>query len=267
MKNILLLIHDDEGQEARYQVALDVTRATGGHLICVDLTAIPEFTDDYGGTVAVMMAREMEVEAANRARMIARLEHEDVSFEWIDRTGFAAQAIRDHAGLTDLIVLSTDWAGELCPHLADVVGDALVRLGKPVLVVPAKARRLDVANRAMMAWDGSENAQAALQASVPLLSLARTVTLFHVDDGGQGLPAEAAARYLSRHGIEPVVQHEPATVDRPGNALLTEIGRGQHDWLVMGAFGHSRTIEAMFGGTTRTMLEHSPVPILMAHRR
>ena len=31
MKSILLLIHDDEGQEARYQAALDVARTVEGH--------------------------------------------------------------------------------------------------------------------------------------------------------------------------------------------------------------------------------------------
>ena len=47
MKNILLLIHGDEGQEARYQSALDVARAVGGHLTCLDLTIIPEVMGDY----------------------------------------------------------------------------------------------------------------------------------------------------------------------------------------------------------------------------
>jgi hypothetical protein len=37
MKNILLLVHDDVGQEARLQVALDVTRALTGHLESLDV--------------------------------------------------------------------------------------------------------------------------------------------------------------------------------------------------------------------------------------
>jgi hypothetical protein len=35
MKNVLLLVHDDPGQEARVQAALDVVRAIEGHLICL----------------------------------------------------------------------------------------------------------------------------------------------------------------------------------------------------------------------------------------
>ncbi len=35
--------------------------------------------------------------------------------------------------------------------------------------------------------------------------------------------------------------------------------------LVMGAFGHSRLAEALFGGVTRRMLKDSPVPIFIVH--
>ena len=41
MKNVLLLIHDDAGQEARLQAALDVTRALEGHLTCLDVAIVP----------------------------------------------------------------------------------------------------------------------------------------------------------------------------------------------------------------------------------
>ena len=41
MKNILLLVHDDAGQEARFQAALDIGRAVEGHLSCLDVTVIP----------------------------------------------------------------------------------------------------------------------------------------------------------------------------------------------------------------------------------
>jgi len=37
------------------------------------------------------------------------------------------------------------------------------------------------------------------------------------------------------------------------------------DMLVMGAYGRARWSEAMFGGATRDMLEHCPVPLFMAH--
>ena len=37
------------------------------------------------------------------------------------------------------------------------------------------------------------------------------------------------------------------------------------EMLVMGGYGHSRFREAVLGGSTRDMLEHAKVPVLMAH--
>ncbi|HMB12895.1 MAG TPA: universal stress protein, partial [Roseovarius sp.] len=37
------------------------------------------------------------------------------------------------------------------------------------------------------------------------------------------------------------------------------------DMVVMGAYGHSRFREAIFGGATRYMLEKSNLPVFMAH--
>ncbi|WP_367828626.1 universal stress protein [Ketogulonicigenium vulgare] len=37
------------------------------------------------------------------------------------------------------------------------------------------------------------------------------------------------------------------------------------DVLVMGAYGHSRLRQAVLGGTTRSMLNEMPLPVLMSH--
>jgi nucleotide-binding universal stress UspA family protein len=37
------------------------------------------------------------------------------------------------------------------------------------------------------------------------------------------------------------------------------------DMMVMGAYGHSRLREAVLGGATRQILEHTTIPVLMAH--
>ena len=37
------------------------------------------------------------------------------------------------------------------------------------------------------------------------------------------------------------------------------------DMLVLGAYGHSRARELLFGGVTRELLAASSIPLLMAH--
>ena len=35
--------------------------------------------------------------------------------------------------------------------------------------------------------------------------------------------------------------------------------------MVMGAYGHARFRELVFGGVTRGVLSHMPIPVLMSH--
>lgn len=269
MKNVLLLIHDDEGQEARFQAALDVARALNGHVTCLDLTVIPEYVDHYAaiGEAGMLLTADHDAEQRHGRRMRTRMENEDVPFDWLQQTGFLAQTIEGRARLTDLIVLSTDDAREMYPYMTHVLGDVLVHTGKPVLAMPPSVRGLDVGGSALVAWDGSQDAEAALAAALPLLQHASSATIFYVDDGSLATSAEEAACYLSRHGVRSTIRSEPVGYDQVGEWLICEAAGRGYDYIVMGGFGHARTMEAIFGGVTRKMLKDCQIPMLLVHRR
>ena len=71
--------------------------------------------------------------------------------------------------------------------------------------------------------------------------------------------------YLSRHDIHAeltTVTEDRLTVEEALEAKATEIGA---DWIVMGAYGHSRMREIWFGGVTRYLLESARIPLFFAH--
>ncbi len=47
--------------------------------------------------------------------------------------------------------------------------------------------------------------------------------------------------------------------------LVEEAAKAAADLLVMGAYGRSRMRETIFGGATRSVLNESALPLLMAH--
>lgn len=267
MKNILVLIHDDAGQEARFQVALDVTRAISGHLICLDVTLMHVMpADGMGGDGGAMMLEyERETETANKARLEERLAVEDVPWNWIDTTGFLEACVEDAASLADLIVVNRQIDAFPSPAMDRLAAGLVVKSGKPILAVPESATGLNVAGRALVAWDCSDAASAALAAAVPLLRLARAVTLFEVEDGSIKPPAEEAAAYLSRHDVHARIVRAPAGEEDASTTILAKARSGSFDYLVMGGFSHSRFVEALFGGVTRRMLIESPIPLFLAH--
>ena len=81
MKNVLLLVHDDIGQEARFRAAIDVTRALGGHLQCLDVVNLIPWPIDAaeGSEITVNFDRKME--AKNKSNLLDRLVEEKISWE------------------------------------------------------------------------------------------------------------------------------------------------------------------------------------------
>ena len=267
MKTILLLLHDDGGQEARLQAALDLTRTLEGHLVCLDVTIMPTMvvSDALGDAgFGMLLQEERQRESANREKLEARLVHEDVSWDWRDATGEVAPCLRDEAALADLIVVNRQLEACPVPDMRALAVDLVVKTHIPVLAVPEDLSRLDL-DRALIAWDGSTASAAALRAAVALLRHAERVTIIAIGDESDRLPAEAAAAYLSRYDIHAEVEHVALDGAKVGDVLFERVSSGHFGYVVMGGFGHHRVAEALFGGVTRMMLTKSPVPIFLAH--
>src|SRR5579871_1418392 len=110
MKNILLLVRDDEGQEARVRAAIDLARVTDGHLTCLDVVALPRAYVDYYRPFQdqPLLEKERERETRNAAELKARLADCGAVWDWSDATGFLIDEVCDAAKLCDIVVLSCD---------------------------------------------------------------------------------------------------------------------------------------------------------------
>jgi len=266
MKNVLLLAHDDAGQESRLQAALDVTRAIGGHLTCLDVTPLPVSLADplmvEMNTLLLEEERQREERPIDRLR--ARLEHEDVSWDIRSAVGEFAPAIEDAAALSDVIVVNRTLSALARHDLKDLADKLIVASRRPVLAVPPEARGCRVGGRAIVAWDGFPACTAALRAALPLLQQAEAVIIIEIAPQMGDSSAREAAAYLSRHGIHPLIRFERPLGRSVPDILLTEIAERNADYMVMGGYGHGRLIEKVFGGVTRELLARSPVPLFLA---
>jgi len=265
MKNILLLVHDDPGQEARLQAALDVTRAVDGHLECLEVRELPMLAmGSYAGGAEAMALVEIErAQHELRAALERRLQDEDVPWSFSHSFDKPADALARGADLADLIVVSArleegEAASEVRPQALPLGA------GRPLLAVPPAARGLALDKPALVAWDGPGPSVEAGRAAVPLLHHAAGVVVLAVDPSPAAMPPEDIATYLSRHGIVPelVERRSEGTIAAVLRDHVRAIDAGL---LVMGAYGTGRLAQAIFGGVTHTMLRTSPVPLLLAH--
>lgn len=266
MKNILLLVHDDDGQEARLQTALDLTRALDGHLTCIDVTPSPVVTGDlYAGFgEAVMLTDERESEAKNKAALTERLSHEDVRWDWNDATGDIASCVLDAAMLADLIVLNRALGAYPLPDMRTIASRIIMHARKPIVAVPEDLTGFNARGRALVAWDGQASAADTMRACVPLLRLASDVHIFMARDGAENTEPTEAAEYLSRHGIHASVRIVDDGLHAADALIAEEAALHNADYVLMGAYSHGRLMEA-FGGVTKRILHKSKLPLVLGH--
>lgn len=271
MKTILLHIRADNGMESRLQAAFDLSRATGAHISCLQIAPLPELVaaDLYGSGYLVPEAidavRRQDEEM--RRALEERLRREGMAWDWHYRSGDLVQGLLETGRLADAMLVSLPPPGRRqADDPAPIVADLAVNSRAPVLAIPSIAKGFRCTGRAMVAWDGSHEAASALTASRTLLRVASEVHVVTVDERSKrDFPPTDAAEYLSRHGIAVEIHEWPRKDRSVEEALSHACQELSIDWMVMGAFGHSRLRETIFGGVTRYILAETRVPLLLAH--
>ncbi|MEM6482078.1 MAG: universal stress protein [Pseudomonadota bacterium] len=121
-----------------------------------------------------------------------------------------------------------------------------------------------------IAWNDSPAAANAVHAAQPLLKAADEIIIGCFDpstihDTDEAEPGADLATWLSHAGCKVTVSHYTSGGREIGGCILQRTEETGSDLVVMGAYGHSRMRQAVFGGTTRTLLEQTGTPIFMAH--
>lgn len=261
MRSILVQGGRDTAMKTRLDTAMDIARAHEGHLTVAIDTPIDRFVtvDPYGGTYVAREALDAALAAddALAASFAGRLAEDDVPFDIVQFETQPLEAMLAAARLADLAVVSRD-----CGY----AGDLAVEAKCPVLVLPTDRRLAMPMKSACIAWDGSDEAAMALRGCIGLLWGCHEVHVLTVlTEKPQGFPATDALRYLSRNEINAEL-HELEKVGSVEETLARAVEGLGGSLLVMGAFGHSRLREFVFGGVSRYFLEDANGPaLLMAH--
>lgn len=271
MKSILLHIDHDRAMTARLQVALDIARATNGHITCLQAVSYDVFApgDFYGSAIAAAMPIIKENADNLRAEIEKELENEGVPWDWRFVYGIAPHRLLEASPLADMVIVGPAEAGTDGRGPSALVGDLAIKARVPVLVVPETAKVFDVGAPMLVAWNGSAEGAHALRAALPLLACSCKVILACVVEEDErarfDLPSTEAAKYLSRHGIECELVELPRGTAPVAATLVAAAQMRECSLLVMGAYGHSRLAELVLGGVTRRMLSEPQMPILLAH--
>lgn len=193
---------------------------------------------------------------------VARCQEQGIPCETELVDGIVSNIILDRMQQFDLAVMGergagAKWSG---PLLGSTLEAVVRHAPKPVLVTKDKARPL---HRILVAYDGSERSQDALDVATHLISdRQRELLLVTVDDGHKAREAdhEQAVNRLAERGIE---APHLFVKGHPAEKIIEMAEKEASDLIVMGAYGHSRFLKALFGSTVDDVLHSAPCPVLI----
>lgn len=150
-----------------------------------------------------------------------------------------------------------------------VVEGALFEAHKPLFLIPKSRPTSLNPKRILVAWNSRPESARAVREALEMTLAADEVHVVLVDPNSSpwvngGEPGADIATYLARHGLKVVVE-QLTSGGRPVQDVLKQHALEINaDLLVVGAYGHSRMRERVFGGVTASLLKNCDYPVLLA---
>ncbi|MES2666185.1 MAG: universal stress protein [Pseudomonadota bacterium] len=279
-KSILTVATNTTGLAPVLQAASRIALREDSHLevLVVGVDVLQPAFYGYADSIGLMQDTLDQARAAAEATEAAAkglLGAESPALRWsVEAATALAGNLRDlvahHARFSDLVVLPQPYGPHSPQEAVAVLEAALFEGQAAVLVLPGGRPVPDAfGTRILVAWNQGREALAAIRRAMPLLVAARQVGIVVIDPPVHGPersdPGGRLCQMLARHGVRAEVAVLARTEPRTSDVLARHIREQGADLLVMGAYGHSRLRESILGGTTRNMLHHAEVPVLLAH--
>ena len=224
----------------------------------------------------ITTAEEESAQSAQRARRDFSAACEAAGFEQTEasdvagastahlmiETGPEEELIALRGRVADLIVV-TRVAKDGDPGMRATLEGALLESGRPLFVTPPEGMAGPLSSAAI-AWNGSAEVARAVSQALPLLAKAERVSVILIEEGLRPGPSpRELIVYLARHGISAEIHDTQSNHLPTGQALLSDATALAADFLVMGAYTHSRLRRMIMGSATEHVLGAAELPVLM----
>jgi nucleotide-binding universal stress UspA family protein len=285
IRKILLPLTGTAAGEAALSTALITARIWNAHVTALHVRVdsrdvAPLAGEGLSGAMIEEMMSATEKESSDRAHAVramfdrfvaqhdvtiaeARYGAATATASFASVTGREEDLVAQQARLADLTVVPHPEAGEDVSS-SDALHAVLFDSGRPVLISPQIAPTA-IGHRVCIAWNGTAESTASVQAALPWMQRADAVRVVAADEYQRRGPGAAEViAYLALHGVNAEIgTFRP--VDRDvGAGLLKAANDFGADLLAMGAYSHSRLRQLILGGVTRHVLENAKLPVMMS---
>ena len=173
-----------------------------------------------------------------------------------------AQACRADLIITG-VTASDFYEGPSSAHAGEIV----MQSGRPVLAVPVASEAFKLDNM-LIGWKDTREARRAIADALPLLTLAKQVTVLEIVANDDSLDADKRLKeviiWLNSHGISAQALVS-ISKDTDATQFVSIVKNQQADIVITGAYGHSRFREWVLGGITNELLQSAHFCSFMSH--
>ncbi|HEY7764323.1 MAG TPA: universal stress protein [Aestuariivirgaceae bacterium] len=277
-KTIIVTLNELKAIESVLNVSVDLATTFEAHLTGLYVIPGPALYPAMGPYASPEMIdvvtghfEERSKEIRNKVELMVK--PAGIPFEWRELRSVdpdISSTVSEESRTADLIVLSEPDPNSSMGVERDFVVNVVIDSGRPVLILPHTGRPQLKLEQIICGYNGSRESARAIHDALPLLKLASDVRVVWVDPSktphsAGTLPGADMAVSLSRHGVHATAEAMPTSGEDAGEALFTRAQDIGASLIVMGAYGHSRLREYIFGGATRSALSQMRVPLLMSH--
>jgi nucleotide-binding universal stress UspA family protein len=278
LKNIGVFVDATPEGDKRADYAATLAQQCGAHLAGIHVVSAgrPEHRTDYyvigekaiRASLAWEKAADEAVTTNVRRRFEAISAKRDLSAEFrVIRRGGPEEDLILSSLHSDLVVIGQRELHELPGYFSPE--RLLLASGVPILMVPSGRKSELIGKKILVGWNASREARRAVADALPFLVAAPSVTLLVIDSNERAdrhgdEPGADIALYLARHGAHVEVEQVSSRGSPIADIILSYAADHGVDLIVIGAYSHARSVELVFGGVTRTLLKHAPIPVLMS---
>lgn len=270
-KQILAIVTTPE-EESALTAADMLAERWSAHIVVLHLAQMPEpvgVSPSFGSDLwTQVLADARKAAGADREVLEKRRRNSAAPMEVrsVEVMGAAVDAVVTYNAVhTDISILECSGA----PLQEAAFEAALFRSGRPVLMTPKGWRGGALGKRILVAWNGKREAARALADAEPFLQKAESIHVVTVDAQpafeGAAEPGVEIAAHLARHELKVELRQVDGMGRSAEAAIVDEARAVGADLIVMGGFGHSRLRQFIFGGVTRALSRHTPLPLLLSH--
>lgn len=271
IKDIAVYINPGHDNTHLYDALATLTKDTDCHVTGIYAVApVPTMTSEV--PIPATVVKQLEESAnsmadENRVAFEAAMKSRGINSSWKCQHGEPDQIVSELFRYSDLGVVRQSEAPEPgnYPH---TVNHILLNCGRPVIVIPYIGAQDTIGKRVVLGWNRSVQSTRAAYDAIGFMKNSEWVHVIDInkntDDDSMG-PSVPITEHLARHNINAESSTYKDSEVEPGDVLINHATDRGADLIVAGAWGHTRAREYIFGGTTRTLLEHMTVPVLFSH--